>query len=234
MPARIVTGLVLLSARSDAVWKWLHRLGGPGLVLLGIADNLPFGSAPAGSVDIFVIVLSAHQPHWWAYYAVMATVGEVLGGYLTYRLAEKGGQQTLEKKVGKSRAEKLYKAFEKRGAFTIFSGAILPPPFPFTPVVMAAGVLQYPHRKFFAALTAGRAARFLIAAYFGRAYSEQMIGFVSHYYHPMMYLLIAVTITAGIGAAVYFIWYRPKAQQEQRERGEQVQEFPVPGRHARG
>jgi membrane protein DedA with SNARE-associated domain len=225
---------VLVGARSDAVWKWIHRLGGPGLVLLGIADNLPFGSAPAGSVDIFVIVLSAHQPHWWAYYAVMATVGEVLGGYLTYRLAEKGGQQTFEKKIGKPRAEKLYKTFEKHGFMAVFSGAIFPPPFPFTPVLMAAGVMQYPHRKFFSALTAGRAARFFIAAYFGRAYGEQMIGFVSHYYHPMMYVLIALAIAAGIGAAIYFLWYRPKAQREQRGRGEQVQEFPVPGRHARG
>ena len=225
---------VLVGARSATVWKWIHRLGGPGLILLGIADNTPFVSAPPGSVDIFVIVLSAHQPHWWAYYAVMATVGEVLGGYLTYRLAEKGGQQTFEKKIGRPRAEKLYTTFERHGFMAVFSGAIFPPPFPFTPVLMAAGVMQYPHRKFFSALTGGRATRFLIAAYFGRAYSEQMIGFVSHYYHPMMYLLIALAIAAGIGAAVYFSWYRPKAQHQQRERGEQVQEFPLPGRHARG
>ncbi|HYA63588.1 MAG TPA: VTT domain-containing protein [Candidatus Sulfotelmatobacter sp.] len=230
----IAMGFALIGARSAAVWKWIHRLGGPGLILLGIADNLPFGSAPAGSVDIFVIVLSAHQPHWWAYYAVMATVGEVLGGYLTYRLAEKGGQQTFEKKIGKPRAEKLYKTFEKRGFMAVFSGAIFPPPFPFTPVLMAAGVMQYPQNKFLSALTVGRAARFFIAAYLARAYAQQMIQFFSRYYHPMMYVLIALAIAAGIGAAIYFLWYRPKAQQEQRERGEQVQEFPVPGRHARG
>src|SRR3974390_3399228 len=199
---------VLFGARSEAVWKWLHRLGGPGLLLLGIADNAPFFSAPAGSVDVFVILLSAHQPQWWAYYALMATVGEVLGGYLTYRLAEKGGQETLEKKVGKPRAEKLYKTFEKRGALTIFWGAILPPPFPFTPVLTAAGIMQYPQRKLILALTAGRAIRFSVAAYFGRAYGQQMIEFFSHYYYPMMYVMIAVAITAGVGAAIYFIWYR--------------------------
>jgi len=38
---------------------------------------------------------------------------------------------------------------------------------------------------------------------------------------------------AGIGAVVYFKWYRPKAQREERERGEQVEEFPVPGRQLR-
>jgi membrane protein YqaA with SNARE-associated domain len=143
-----------------SVWKWIHRLGGPGLILLGLADNAPFMSASAGSVDIFVILLSAHRHQWWPYYAFMATVGEVLGGYLTYRLAAKGGQETFEKKVGKARAEKTYKQFEKHGFMTVCTGAILPPPFPFTPVLMAAGVMQYPRKKFFSALTAGRAVRF--------------------------------------------------------------------------
>jgi len=225
---------VLVGARSEAVWKWLHRLGGPGLLLLGIADNAPFFSNPAGSVDVFLIVLAAHQPHWWAYYALMATVGEVLDGYLTYQISEKGGQQTFEKKLGKPRAEKLHKKFEKHGFVTVFGGAVLPPPFPFTPVLMAAGVMQYPRNKFFSALTAGRAARFFVMAYLARACGEQMISFFSKHYQSAIYVLIALAITAGIAAAIYFIWYRPKAQQEERKRGEQVQEFPLPGRHARG
>jgi membrane protein YqaA with SNARE-associated domain len=219
---------------SDSVWKWIHRLGGPGLILLGIADNAPFISSPAGSVDVFVILLSAHRHEWWAYYAFMATLGEVLGGFLTYRLAEKGGQKTLEKKVGKPRAEKLYKYFEKRGFMSVFTGAILPPPFPFTSVLMGAGVMQYPRNKFLSALTAGRALRFFAVAYLGRIYGRQMIAFFSRHYRPTMYVLIALAVMAGIVALIYFKWYRPKAQREERERGEEVEEFPVPGRHPRG
>ena len=161
------------------------------MILLGLADNAPFISAPAGSVDVFVILLSAHRHEWWAYYAFMATVGEVLGGYLAYRLAEKGGQKTLEKKVGKPRAEKIYKRFEKRGFRTVFTGAILPPPFPFTPVLMASGIMQYPRKKFLSALTAGRTLRFFVVAYLGRIYGQQMIGFFSRHYRPMLYILIA-------------------------------------------
>ena len=226
---------VFIGARSDAALKWIHRLGGPGLILLGIADNTPFVSAPPGSVDIFVILLSAHQPQWWAYYAVMATVGEVLGGYLTYRLAEKGGEQTLEKKLGKVRAEKLYKTFDKRGGLTIFFGAILPPPFPFTPVLMAAGVMQYPRRRLLSALTAGRALRFLIGAYFGRAYAEQMIRLFSRYYYPVMYGLIALAIISGLAAAIhYFRSHRPNAHQDHREQGEQVHGANALGQDAKG
>ena len=196
----------------ESVWKWIRHLGGPGLILLGLADNTPFVSAPAGSEDVFLIVLSAHQPEWWAYYAFMATVGEVAGGYLTYRLAEKGGQETLERKVGKQRAEKIYKRFEKHGVITMLIGSILPPPFPFTSVLMAAGVMQYPRKKFLSSLTAGRATRFFAVAYFGRVYGQQIIGFFARHYQAMLDVLIALAVAAGIGALVYFKWYRPRRE----------------------
>ena len=67
---------------ADSVWKWIRHLGGPGLILLGLADNTSFISAPTGSGDVFLSVLSAHQHEWWAYYAFMATVGEGLGATL--------------------------------------------------------------------------------------------------------------------------------------------------------
>jgi hypothetical protein len=51
------------------------------LILLGLADNAPLVSSPAGCEDVFLILLSAHRPQWWVYYAFMATVGEVLGEY---------------------------------------------------------------------------------------------------------------------------------------------------------
>jgi len=203
----VVLGLVAIP---DSVWTWIQGLGGLGLILLGLADNTPFVSAPPGSEDVFLILLSAHHPHWWLYYAFMATVGEVLGGYLGYRLAAKGGQETFEKKVGKPRAEKIYKYFEKRGYLTVFTGSVLPPPFPFSPVVMAAGVMQYPRKKFLSALLAGRAARFFAVAFLGRVYGQQMIAVFSRHYQFLLYLLIAVLVTAGVGALVYFKLYRPK------------------------
>jgi membrane protein YqaA with SNARE-associated domain len=195
---------------TGSAWNWIRRLGLPGLILYGIFDNTPLISAPPGSMDVFVILLSANRPERWAWYAFMATAGEVLGGYLTYRLSEKGGQETLEKKIGKPRAEKLYKHFEKHGFITVCAGAILPPPFPFTSVLMTAGVMHYPHRNFFSALTTGRAVRFFAEAFLGRIYSRQMISFLSRHYKPAMYALLALAVVAGIGALIYYLWYRPR------------------------
>ena len=57
------------------VWTWLVRLGGPGLVLLGIADNsiIPL----TGSMDVLTIWLAARHHEPWPYYALMATLGAV-------------------------------------------------------------------------------------------------------------------------------------------------------------
>ena len=193
---------------SDSVWKWIHGLGWPGLILLGISDNTPFISAPPGSIDICVILLAANRPEWWAYYAFMTLLGEVLGGYLTYRLSGKGGEQTLQRKVGKRRAQLVYRGFEKFGSITVLVGSILPPPFPFTTVLMTAGVMHYPRKKFLSALVIGRSVRFFTVAWLGRIYSQQMIVFFSRNYRLLMVILIAMAVAAGIGALIYFLWYR--------------------------
>ncbi len=219
---------ILLVLYASGVWNWLHRLGGAGLVLLGIVDN---SAIPVpGSMDVFTILLSAHNRQWWPYYAFMATVGGVLGGYITYRLAEKGGEETLEKKIGKQRAQKVYRKFEKRGFLTVFIGAIAPPPVPIVPFLMAAGVLRYPPKKFLGAVAAGRGLRYFAVAYVGHIYGRAIIAFFSRYYRPMLYALIALAILGSISALLYFKYYRPRRRREEKQRGEPVEDFPIPGR----
>src|SRR5713226_2074033 len=95
------------------IWRRLRRLGGPGLVLRGIADNsvVPL----TGSMDVLTIWLAARHRETWPYYALMATLGAVIGGYITYALARKGGKQAMERKLSKRRAAKVYATFERWG-----------------------------------------------------------------------------------------------------------------------
>lgn len=192
------------------IWRWVLRLGGPGLILVGLVDNsvIPI----PGGMDLFVILLTSHRREWWAYYALFAVAGAVIGGYITFRLAKKGGKEAIEKKIGKKRAEKVYKKFEKGGFWTIVIGSILPPPFPLVPVLMAAGVMQYPRKHFLTALTLGRGVRFFIVAYLGRLYGTAIVGWLGRYYKPFLYALIGLGVLGGIAALVYFKWYRPKHQ----------------------
>jgi membrane protein YqaA with SNARE-associated domain len=195
---------------TSEIWKWLLRLGGPGLIIVGLMDSSAIPTP--GSMDVFVVLLTAHHPEWWPYYGAMATIGSVLGGWLTYRLAQKGGKAGLEKKIGKKRSQRVYKKFEKGGFSSVLIGSILPPPFPLVPVLMAAGVMQYSRNKFLAALTIGRTKRFFSLAFLGRLYETAIAGWLSRYYKPFLYVLISVGIAGGVGALLHFKWYRPGHQ----------------------
>ncbi|MGI9104123.1 MAG: YqaA family protein [Terriglobales bacterium] len=216
-----------LALLAFSVVDWFHRLGALGLVLVAIIDN-SFVPIPGG-VDIFTILLVSSHRNAWPYYAAVATASSVLGGWLTYRLARKGGKETLEKKIGKKRAQKIYKKFEKAGFSTIAIGAILPPPFPIVPVLMAPGVLKYPTRNFLAALTVGRGIRYTALAYIAHIYGKSIIGFITRYRQPMLYALLSLAVLGGIAALIYFKYYRPKRRREEKAAGEPVEDLPIPG-----
>ena len=73
---------------ASKLWTWIRHMGGPGLLLLGLADNsiIPM----PGSMDVLTIYLVVHNRKHWYYFAAMALAGSIVGGYITYRLARKG------------------------------------------------------------------------------------------------------------------------------------------------
>jgi membrane protein YqaA with SNARE-associated domain len=175
-------------------------------VLLGIADNsvIPL----TGSMDVLTIWLSARHREPWPYYALMATVGAVLGGYITYALARKGGKETMERRLSKRRAAKVYKRFEKWGFGGIAIPAILPPPFPFFPFLLAAGAMQYSRKKFLAALVLGRALRYSIDAYLGVRYGNHIVRFFARYNKQALAILIGLAVLGGIVTLIQYLRYR--------------------------
>jgi membrane protein YqaA with SNARE-associated domain len=181
---------------------WLLRLGGAGLILIGIADNsvVPL----TGSMDVLTIWLAASHRESWLYYAFMATAGAVLGGYLTYYLAQKGGKEALESKFSKRKADRICARFERWGFGAVFIPALLPPPFPLVPFLVAAGALQYSRRKFLAALISGRAIRYSIVAGLGAHYGKPIVSFFSQYYKPAVLTLVGLAVA---GSAVTLLSY---------------------------
>jgi membrane protein YqaA with SNARE-associated domain len=179
---------------AHVVRHWFLTLGGPGLILLGLIDSsvIPI----PGSMDAMTIVLSAHQRTWWPYYAVMATVGSVVGAYLTYRIARNRGEKALNDRLSKRNAKKVVRTFERWGFGAIAVPALLPPPMPMVPFVIAAGALQYSQRKFLVAMSLGRIVRYGIFAYLGAVYGRKIFAVVLAHGEVALYVTIGVCVVA--------------------------------------
>jgi membrane protein YqaA with SNARE-associated domain len=200
MDHALLAALALDASRN--VRHWFYQLGGLGLIPLGLLDNsvIPL----PGSMDVLTIVLAAHNQTWWPYYAAMAVIGSLIGGYLTYRLARKGGKEALEKRFPQKRLKKVYSIFERWGFGAVAIPALLPPPVPTTAFLLTAGALQYPVKKYLAALFLGRMARYALLAYLGARYGAHIIKFFAQQLRPAVLITLVIVAIATI-VILYFV-----------------------------
>jgi membrane protein YqaA with SNARE-associated domain len=193
---------VVLPTLARSLRRQLAHLGGLGLIPLGLLDNslvpLP------GIVDVAMIAMSAKQRQLWLYYALMATAGSVLGGFITYRLSRKGGKQALERMSHRKKMHKVTEIFGRWGFPAIAIPAVLPPPIPMVPFLLTAGALQYPIRKFLTALALGRAFRYLLLSYLAARYGRQIVAFVVAHPYPLSVGIILVLLVTS--ATVIYFW----------------------------
>ena len=156
-------------------------------------------------MDVLTVVLCARRSDLWLYYAIMATIGSVLGGFATYRLARKGGKEMLARRFSARTLKKVYAIFERWGFGAIALPALLPPPVPMVPFVLAAGALQYSVKKFLAALTLGRLARFTLLGFLSARYGRPMLTYISQNGHPVLLTVLGlIAVTAAVFVLFYF------------------------------
>jgi membrane protein YqaA with SNARE-associated domain len=191
-----------LPATLRSVRHWLFHLGGLGLIPLGLLDNSPIPLP--GIMDVATILFSARHQQLWLYYALMATVGSVVGGFVSYRLARKGGKAALERRFSRRKVDKVCKIFERWGFGAIAIPALLPPPMPMVPFLLAAGAMQYPVKKFLLALTLGRISRYMILAYLAARYGRQIIAFIAAHGHPVIVGILLLLIATAV--VLYYFW----------------------------
>jgi membrane protein YqaA with SNARE-associated domain len=164
-------------------------------------------------MDVLTIFLAARQQNLWLYYAIMATAGSVIGGYVTYRLARKGGKETLERKFSAETLEKVSKIFGRWGFAAIAIVVLLPPPAPVTAFVFAAGAMQYSVKQFLAALTLGRFVRYSLLAFLAARYGRHVLRIIMQHGHPV---LIAVVVLIAAGMAVLIFTLLSKRKKKER------------------
>ena len=195
-------------SEAHVVRHWFVTLGGPGLILLGLIDSsvIPV----PGSMDAMTIILSAHQHTLWIYYAVMATVGSVAGAYITYRIARNRGEKALNDRLSAQNVKRVTETFEKYGFGAIAVPAMLPPPMPMVPFVIAAGALQYSPKKFIVAMSLGRIVRYCILAYLGAKYGRKIFAVVLA--HGEVSLEVSIGLAVAVTVILFLMHFRKKRQ----------------------
>jgi membrane protein YqaA with SNARE-associated domain len=152
----------------------LFSFGVFGVFLVSIVDSSFVPLPLPGITDIMVIVLAA-QHHSWILLILLATAGSALGGYFSYQVGQSGGMAFLEKHVPAAIFKRVCEWMEKHAILSVALPAILPPPMPLSPFVLAAGALHMSRKKFLILFTASRAVRHSVAVWLGIHYGRHIL-----------------------------------------------------------
>ena len=169
-----------------------------GLVLMGVLDGSVVFFLPLG-IDFVVIIMAARAPQLFWLYALLATVGSVVGAAGTFWVGRQAGERGLTRFVSARRLKSIKKRVD-RGAFVVAALALIPPPFPFTAFVLASGALGMNPWSFFSALAAVRALRFGVEAALASRFGSGILKWTKT---PTFETVVAAfTVLAVIGTIV--------------------------------
>src|SRR5438309_7522398 len=179
-----------------SVSQWIVTLcASPvGVVVLGALDSTLFFNLPFG-IDAAVIILAARLHDWWFTVPLLATGGSVAGAALTFWMGVKFGERGLDRWVSEKRLEQIRKRVRESGAIALAVLDLIPPPFPFTPFVLAAGALEVKAKTFFLTLLICRLFRFGLEAALALVYGRRVIAMLdSDLFHDIVTFFIVAAI----------------------------------------
>jgi membrane protein YqaA with SNARE-associated domain len=145
-----------------------------GVFMVSIVDSSFVPLPLPGITDIMIIVMSARQQNV-ILLVLLATAGSALGGYFSYQVGQRGGTAFLKKHVPARIFKRLCTWMENHAILSVALPAVLPPPMPLSPFVLAAGALNMSRKKFMITFTASRAIRHAVAAWLGTHYGRHIL-----------------------------------------------------------
>jgi membrane protein YqaA with SNARE-associated domain len=170
-------------------------LGAPGLFLISFLDSSVL-TFPVIN-DLLLIQLSIQRPAWMPLYALMASVGSVLGCVVLYFIARKGGEAFFHRKAGEH-AHAIRHWVERNGFVGMLIAALLPPPTPFKFFVFAAGVFEVPLFSYTSAITIARLFRYFGIGYLAIRYGADALPYLMHHKLQVTAIVIFVVIVSYV------------------------------------
>ena len=194
----------MISRLVAAIRDWASEYGGLGLFLVAALES-SFLSFPQVN-DLLIIYLSTKTPGLMPYYAGMTTAGSLLGCFVLYTFARRGGEVFLRKRFSGERVERGLALYQRHGLLAVVVPSLLPPPTPFKLFVLLAGAAKVSPWKFLAAITIGRGIRYFGQGYLAVLYGEAAVELVRDHGTAVGVGLAATAF--AIGVTYYFVTRR--------------------------
>jgi membrane protein YqaA with SNARE-associated domain len=170
----------------------------PGVFLLAALDSTFFFSLPLG-IDAAVIFMAARGAGFAFTAPWIATAGSLLGAWLTFWVGAKVGDAGVQRFMPSRKVARIKRRIQNSGAITIAVLDLVPPPFPFSLFVLAAGAAGVDRKRFFVTLALCRLARFGGEAYLGMVYGQQVLRwFQSDVLQMVVIAFVAVAVAASL------------------------------------
>jgi membrane protein YqaA with SNARE-associated domain len=145
-----------------------------GIVILAALDSTIFFFFPLG-IDAIVIIVSARMSSGAWIVPLLATAGSVAGAALTYWMGVKIGDAGLERYAPPRRLAMVRQRLKNTGAIGLAVLDLIPPPFPFTAFMLAAGALGVRRTTFLVTLTVCRLLRFGLETALATVYGRRIL-----------------------------------------------------------
>lgn len=184
---------------------WLMGFGTMGLFVVSVIDSSIIPLPVPGSTDLLLILLVAHGANP-VLAAIAATVGSILGGYLTWGTGSKGGEAALHRYLPRRFAKKLTAWVEKNGILAVTTSALLPPPFPLMPLLLAAGALGVSRRRFLISFSLARTFRYSLVAWLAALYGRAVARAFRHYLAGWSTTIMWIYLGLVVVGILYGLW----------------------------
>jgi membrane protein YqaA with SNARE-associated domain len=135
----------------------------------------------------------------------MATAGSVVGCYVIYYLAKKGGEAFVRKRLRPGHVERSLALYRRHGLLALMVPALLPPPAPFKLFVLAAGLANVRPVQFVLAIAVARGLRYMALGTLAIYYGDAALELMRTHGRTVAIVLAAILVAAGV-----LLWLRTR------------------------
>ena len=207
----------------------LLHLGGLGQFALGVLDS-SFLVMPLGN-DLLMVALAARRHSFllMTYYAAMATAGSVVGCLLMDVISRKGGEEVLDRHISSRTLKFVECKVRKSAGWALAFASLMPPPFPFTPFVIAAAALEYPREKLLTVIGIARFIRFFLIGVLALIFGRRILEWADS--AALQWIMIGLLVVAILASVISVVgWVRHQAAGSIRRTSRTSDKTPSAGR----